>query len=343
MPIVDWTLSRACIWHVGVVMDSVAVSIVTFNGKEFLLRCLTAVLSQTYQPIEIHLLDNASTDGTVEFVSRNFPTVDIISSDVNLGFAGGHNAVIRKTRTSFVLALNQDAYISPTFVEELIDAMKAHPNVGIAGGKLYSLRNTPTSINNENIIDMTWLDIEKKRRQVCYAQLQLDSGQCAVPKFVFAIDGAAMLLRRSMLEGIEVEHEFFDEDFFAGKEDLDLSWRGQLCGWKCLYVPSAIGWHLRTFTSADPRTGIADALKINSIRNRYLVMLKNDLVPHFLRHLPQIALYELKIMGYVLLRERSSLKGYAQAVRLFPRAIKKRKAIMRRKKVTGDYILRWFR
>jgi GT2 family glycosyltransferase len=324
-------------------MGSVAVSIVAFNGKEFLPRCLDAVLSQTYRPIEIHLFDNASTDGTVEFVSRAFPTVDVISSEVNLGFAGGHNAIIRKTRSSFVLVLNQDAYLSPTFVEELIAAMEAHPEVGIAGGKLYSLRSSQNNSNNGKTIDMTWLDIEKKRRQVCYDQQHPDNGQCAIPRLVFAMDGAAMLLRRSMLTEIQVEQECFDEDFFAGKEDLDISWRAQLCGWKCLYVPSAIGWHLRTFASADRRSKIAEALKINSIRNRYLLMMKNDLFPHFLRHLPHIAIYDLKILTYVLLHERSSLKGYAQALRLFPRAMKKRRAIMGRKKVNDDYIFQWFR
>ena len=100
---------------------------------------------------------------------------------------------------------------------------------------------------------------------------------------------------------------------------------------------------MRTFTSADQRRTIAEALKINSIRNRYLLMMKNDLFPHFLRHLPHIAIYDLKILGYVLLHERSSLKGYAQALRLFPRALMKRRAIMARKKVDDAYILQWFR
>jgi GT2 family glycosyltransferase len=324
-------------------MNSVAISIVAFNGKRFLQRCLDSVLAQTYQPAEIHLLDNASTDGTVEFVSKNFPSVELTASAVNLGFAAGHNAVIRKTRSSFVLALNMDACLSPTFVAELMAAMDAHPDVGIAGGKLYSLRNTQKNGDSGNIIDMTWLDIEKKRRQVCYAQLLPDDGQCTAPRFVFAMDGAAMLLRRSMLEEIQFDQEFFDEDFFAGKEDLDISWRAQLCGWRCLYVPSAVGWHVRTFTSSDRRSTISEALKINSIRNRYLLMIKNDLFPHFVRHLPHIAVYDLKILGYVLLHERSSLKGYAQALRLFPRAMKKRKTIMGRKKVNGDYIFQWFR
>ncbi len=322
---------------------SVLVSIVSFNGKAFLQRCLDGVLSQTYWPMEVCLLDNASEDGTVDFVSKHFPTVKLISSRVNLGFGAGHNVIIRQSRSSFVLALNQDAFLSPTFLEELLTAVKDRPEVGIAGGKLYSLRNAEPNAEVGEVIDMTWLDIEKKRRQVCYAHSQPDKGQAAVPTFAFAMDGAAMLLRRTMLEEIQIDGEYYDEDFFAGKEDLDISWRAQLCGWKCLYVPSAIGHHFRTFTSKDRRSEISGVLRAGSVRNRYLLMLKNDLFKHFLRHFPHIALYDLKILAYLLFYERSSLKGYSQAFRLAPRALRKRRAIMRRKRVDDTYILQWFR
>jgi len=321
-------------------MDSVAVSIVSYNGRPFLQRCLESVLSQTHRPLEIYLLDNDSQDGTVDFVSNTFPSVSVIASKENLGFAGGHNFVIRKTQSDFVLVLNQDAFLSPTFLEELVKAASANPAVGIAGGKLYSLRKEE---GDGEIIDMTWLDIEKKRRQVCYAEWQPDKGQAATLTFAFAMDGAAMLLRRSMLRDIETEQEFFDEDFFAGKEDLDISWRAQLLGWKCLYVPTAIGHHVRTFTPKDRRSGIPVVLRAASIRNRYLLMLKNDLVKHFLRHLPHIASYDLKILGYTLLCERSSLQGYIQALRLLPRTLRKRRSIMERKRVDDGYILQWFR
>lgn len=324
-------------------MDSVLVSIVSFNGKPFLQRCLDSILSQTYQQIEISILDNASEDGTVDFVSKNFPTVQLIPSNVNRGFSGGHNFIIHQTRSSFVLVLNQDAFLLPTFVQELVAAMKEHPEVGIAGGKLYSLRNINANVEESRIIDMTWLDIEKKRRQICYHQWRSDEAQTTVPTFAFAMDGAAMFLRRSMLTDIEIEGDFFDEDFFAGKEDLDISWRAQLCGWKCLHVPGAIGFHLRTFTSKDKRSEITDTLKVSSIRNRYLLMIKNDCLAHVVRHFPYIALYDMKIMAYVLLYERSSFMGYIQAMRLLPKALRKRREIMSRKRVENKYILSWFR
>jgi GT2 family glycosyltransferase len=323
--------------------DSVLVSIVSFNGKAFLQRCLDSVLSQTYRPIEVCLLDNASEDGTADFVAQNFPTVKLISSTVNLGFGGGHNVIIRQTQSTFVLVLNQDAFLSPTFLEELLTAVHPHPEVGIAGGKLYSSRRLEPDAAVEDIIDMTWLDIEKKRRQVCYAHSQPERGQAAVPTFAFAMDGAAMLLRRTMLEEIQIDGEYYDEDFFAGKEDLDISWRAQLCGWKCLYVPSAIGHHFRTFTPKDRRSEISGVLRAGSVRNRYLLMLKNDLLKHFVRHFPHIAIYDLKILAYTLLYERSSMVGYKQALRLIPRALRKRRVIMRRKKVDDSYILQWFR
>lgn len=323
--------------------DKVAVSIVTLNGRKYLQRCLDAVFRQTHRPIDVYVLDNASNDDTVNFVSTNFPAVTVILAEKNVGFGAGHNQVIRRTQTPFVLVLNQDAYLAPKFIEELVAAMKANPRIGIAGGKLYSLRSAVTNGNSENVIDMTWLDIEKKRRQVCYAHCKRDEGQYASSSFVFAIDGAAMLLRRSMLEEIQFEQEYYDEDFFAGKEDLDISWRAQLCGWKCLYVPSAVGEHLRTFTPKDQRSQIPEVLRVSSVRNRYLLMIKNDQFRHILKHLPHILTYDLKIFGYLLLRERSSLKGYVQALRLLPRALKKRRAIMSQKRVDGRYILQWFR
>lgn len=328
--------------------QSVVVSIVAFNGKPFLQRCLDCVLAQTYRPVEVCLLDNASGDGTVDFVTKTFPSVRVIASSVNLGFGGGHNEVIRQTQSSFVLVLNQDAFLSPTFLEELMTAVNDRPEVGIAGGKLYSLRKSETTksktnSNGQEVIDMTWLDIEKKRRQVCYAHSQPDHDSSAASSYVFAIDGAAMLLCRTMLDEIQIDGEYYDEDFFAGKEDLDISWRAQLCGWKCLYIPSAIGHHFRTFTPNDRRSEISGTLKIGSVRNRYLLMLKNDLFKHFLRHFPHIAIYDLKILTYALLYERSSLAGYVQAFRLAPRALRKRQIIMSRKKVNDSYILDWFR
>ncbi|MGH9502876.1 MAG: glycosyltransferase family 2 protein [Terriglobales bacterium] len=323
--------------------DSVVVSIVTFNGKAYLQRCLDSVLSQTHRPMEVHLLDNASEDGTPDFVAKNFPSVKVVRSKVNLGFGAGHNLIIHQTHSSFVLVLNQDAFLSPTFLEELITAIKQHPDVGIAGGKLLSLRKVEPDTGAVDVIDMTWLDIEKKRRQVCYAQGQHDTGRPSIPTLAFAIDGAAMLLRRSMLADVEIEQQVFDEEFFAGKEDLDISWRAQLLGWKCLYVPAAVGHHVRTFTSKDKRSDISESLKVSSIRNRYLLILKNDLIGNFLRHLPHIAIYETKIIGYVLLYERPSLKGYKQVLSLLPGALRKRRAIMSRKKVDSQYILSWFR
>jgi GT2 family glycosyltransferase len=325
------------------VTDSVLVSIVSFNGKAFLQRCLEGVLSQSYRPLEICVLDNASVDGTVDFVAKNFPSVKILSSKVNLGFGGGHNAIIRQSRSDFVLALNQDAFLSSTFLEELVSAVRLQPDVGIAGGKLYSLRNVGADDEVDNVIDMTWLDIEKKRRQVCYAHSEPDKREDAVPTLVFAIDGAAMLLRRAMLEETQINGEYYDEDFFAGKEDLDISWRAQLSGWKCLYVPSAIGHHVRTFTPNDRRAEVSEILKLGSIRNRYLLMLKNDLLKHFVRHFLHIAIYDLKILAYALLYEHSSLIGYKQALRLIPRALRKRRVIMSRKRVDDEYILQWFR
>lgn len=324
-------------------MATVTVSIVSFNAKKHLKPCLDAITAQTHRPIAVYVFDNASVDDTSEFISANYSWVRLIRSEINLGYTGGHNAVIRESQSTYFLALNPDAYLSPTFIEELVKAMEKYPEVGIAGGKLYSLRHSKPNDTPDRIIDMTWLDIEKKRRQVCYAQFSKDVDQYSEERFVFAIDGAAPFLRRSMLKDIEIGHEYYDEDFFAGKEDLDICWHAQLCGWKCLFVPTAVGYHVRTFTPMDSRKAVPEVLRVSSVRNRYLVIAKNDLVKHFVRHLPYIVFYDLKVLIYVLLFERSSLKGYWDFLKLLPKTLTKRRIIMSRKVVSDDYILQWFR
>src|SRR5262245_38484812 len=141
-------------WH-SPMRDSVVVSIVTFNGRHFLKECLKSVLSQTYAATEVYLFDNASTDGTVELVAQEFGTVKLISSDVNIGFGAGHNRVIKRTESSFVLVVNQDAFLDRGFLEELMAAVSSRDRVGIAGGKLLSSRTNGSKVYGEPTIDMT--------------------------------------------------------------------------------------------------------------------------------------------------------------------------------------------
>jgi len=136
--------------------------------------------------------------------------------------------------------------------------------------------------------------------------------------------------------------DIFDETFFAYKEDVDLAWRAQLFGWKSVYTPEALAFHLRTFKPGQ-RQGLSKEVRLHSVKNRYLLLIKNELGYTFIRHAFYIIFYDLKIVIYLLLFEQSSLPGLYQAIRLLPQALRWRKFIMARKKVAGPYMLAWMK
>jgi GT2 family glycosyltransferase len=170
---------------------------------------------------------------------------------------------------------------------------------------------------------------------------EVDRGQYDREELVFGASGAAACYRRAMLEDVKVDGEYFDEDFFAYREDADLAWRAQLLGWDCLYVPSAQAWHVRRVIP-ERRGSLPPEINRYSVRNRFLLRVKNQTASHAVRFLVPAVLRDAQVIGYVLLRERSSLGGLADVVRLLPRAWAKRRAIMRRRVRPASAMIAWF-
>mgnify|MGYP005825941715 CR=1 FL=1 len=158
---------------------------------------------------------------------------------------------------------------------------------------------------------------------------------------VFGVDGAAPLYRRSMLEDIKIFGQYFDEAFFAHKEDVDLSWRARMFGWKCIYTPYAFAFHQRNFKSGK-RQGIANEIKLHAVKNRYLLLLKNESAAGWKRDGAQIIYYDLKILAYLILFERSSLKAFKLIRQNWKTIQSWRQEINTRSKISPDEILRWF-
>jgi GT2 family glycosyltransferase len=198
--------------------------------------------------------------------------------------------------------------------------------------------NSPTA----GVIDSTGLFLKKTRQQFLRGHGQVDSGAYDRLEYVFGACGAAPLYRRDMLEMCKFEGQYFDETFFAYKEDVDLAWRAQLFGWKSLYTPEAVAIHARSFKPGQ-REGLSKEVRLHSVKNRYLLLVKNELVYTFIRHLWPILFYDLRILVYLLLFEQSSLKGLYQALTLLPSALRWRRFIMAHKQVDGPYMLAWMR
>ncbi len=316
-------------------MPIISVQIVTHNSATTLEACLKALLAHGAD-FSIHVWDNASTDDSV-VIAQNFG-LPVTASAVNLGYAAAHNRLLDQSDSDYVLTLNPDVALRAGFLAALIAVMEANPRVGSASGcllRVEALDSAPLAV------DAAGLYLRRNRRQGLRAEgLPVEQRPTAITP-IFGPDGAAAFYRRAMLDDIRIEGEIFDEDFFMHKEDVDVCWRAQLRGWESRSVPDAIAHHIRHFRPGQ-RENVSPYMRFLGLRNRYLLLLKNEHPAHFLRDLPLIALYDLGILAYVLLRERSSLAAYRSVWSLRRAMLTKRRVIQAHRTVNWRTIARRF-
>jgi GT2 family glycosyltransferase len=312
----------------------VSIGVLAWNSAADIDSCLASVRALDHHPIELLVGDNASTDDTRERIAAATAPAERVFFDANRGFAGGHNALIARSSGAFYLSLNPDVVLDPGYVGGLVAALAPRPHVGSATGRL--LRREPPGV-----LDSTGIVMLRSQRHLDRGAGEPDDGRYGTVEEVFGASGAAALYRREMLEDTRVLGECFDEDFFAYREDADLAWRARLLGWGCLYVPRARAWHGRRVTP-ERRGRLPADVNRYSVRNRFLLRIKNQPAGHALRFLLPALGRDLLVLGYVLLRERSSLPALADVVRLLPRTWRKRRAIMRRRVLSSRDLGRWF-
>jgi GT2 family glycosyltransferase len=318
----------------------VSVTIVTWNSGATIKACLDALFNQTFSELEIIIVDNHSTDESLSIL-ENYPALKILRQDANLGFCKGHNIAIAQAQGQYILPLNPDVVMTETYIASLVKAAESDPHVGIVSGKLLLAPpedNSPTA----GRIDSTGLFLKKTRQQFLRGHGQPDSEIYSQQNYIFGACGAAPLYRREMLEACKFEDQYFDETFFAHKEDVDLAWRAQLLGWKCIYTPQAVAFHPRTFKPGH-RQDISKEIRQHAVKNRYLLLIKNELFSTLIRHALYILFYDLKILIYLLLFEQSSLRGLVKAMALTPQALRWRKFIMAHRQVDYSYMLLWMK
>lgn len=312
----------------------VSVILVNWNGRRYLVDAFPSLYRQTYTPLEIILVDNASTDGTVEYVEAEHPQVLLIKNPENYGFCKANNQGIRIAKGSYILFMNPDVRLKEDFIEKAVQAAESEEQIGMVGGKLLTVKD-PTCIDTTGIV------LEKTRRAFDRGQGERDEGQFDQMEEVFGISGAACLCKRQMLEAIKVQEEYMDELFFAYKEDVDLSWRARLAGWKCVYTPFAVAYHDRTWSLGN-RKQVPLWIRRHSLKNRYLMLLKNDRWSEIRPCLKDILWYELTSLGYILFREPHLFLALFQVIRWLPQALKKRAIIQKGAKVGKEDLIRWF-
>jgi GT2 family glycosyltransferase len=323
-------------------MASLASALVLYHKEEAYVRpCLDALMRQTHPDIEVFFIDNGSKDGAADYVRANYPGVRVIVNDSNLHFSKAHNIGIRESRGSYVMPFNVDVVATETYIEQMVWAMDLDSTVGMVSGKLL---RTDSDLRpfDPPIIDSTGMWFTPELRHFDRGAEEKDEGQYDRLEYIFGPSGAAPLYRREMLEGIAFQGEYFDEDFVRYREDADLAWRAQLLGWKGLYTPSAVAYHVRRVRPSDSRRKISPEINMHSVKNRFLMRIKNQTWGNAFRSLLPTLWRDLLVVGYVILVEHTSLPAFVEVVRLFPRMLEKRRLTMSKKRVSDDYIASWF-
>ena len=317
----------------------VCVAIVTYNSSRYIERCLDAVLSQ-YAPLAVVVADNASTDGTREILERYRGRIRVIRNHRNEGFAAAQNRIIRSTSSDWVLALNPDVLMRPGFISRLVEAGEMDPEAGAVCGKLLSIGPGFRPLKRR-IVDSTGLYFTPEMRHFDRGWHEPDGDRFNRTEYIFGASGAAALYRRSMIDDIAIEGSFFDPDFFYYREDADVAWRAQLLGWRCIYTPSAAAFHVRA-VSPENRGRVPPAINMHSVKNRFLLRIKNATPDLYRRHWLPMTFRDLLVLGGCLFAEPRSLPAFWKLAVCVPRALRARRQIMRRRRAGDAFMARWF-
>lgn len=316
----------------------VSVIIPNLNKKELLAPCLRSLAEQDYPDIEIIVVDNGSTDGAPEMVMDGFPGVRLIRFSENRGFSAAVNAGIEAASGGLVALINNDAEADPGWVSELVVAAGRHPEAGFFASKILFY-------DDRKIIDTFGDSFSKAGFGFKIGWGEADSEKYEEEAFVLGACGGAVLYRKAMLEDIKVGGEYFDNDFFAFGEDLDLSLRAQLKGYKCIAVPRAKVYH-RVRATAGRTSQLPVFL---GHRNFIFCILKNFPGRVIVRNLPSIILYLFLSLSWDILFKRkfTVLKSHIDALKRRKTILGKRPAVMAGQRVSDsefNRILsgRWF-
>jgi GT2 family glycosyltransferase len=320
--------------------ELVSVTLVTYNSGRFIKRCLESVLEQQYPHLEVIVIDNASTDGTVDLLEQFADKCRIHYNQDNIGFAAAQNQAIALSRGEWVLTLNPDVLLLQSFIEELVLAGTVDSKVGTVCGKLLSISAT-FDLPEEQLVDSTGIYFTPMLRHLDRGSQEPDKGHYLNFEYVFGATAAAALYRRKMIDDISIQGEFFDSDFFVYREDADVAWRAQLLGWRCLYTPEACGYHVRNVLPGK-RHALPPEINMHSVKNRFLMRIKNITPDLYRRSWVSITGRDIVVIGACLLREHSSLKAFTFVLRNWKRMLAKRREIMKRRRAQDEYLASWF-
>lgn len=307
----------------------VSVLILTYNSRKYLDRCFISLEKQTYPNYEVVMVDNASTDGSVEFVRENFPWVKIIALDKNYGYAEAYNTAVRQVKSKYVVFLNPDVEVECNWLEELVKVAESDEDIKICGSRILFYDNKDIIQNDGGWITPIGGGLSRN-----HLKRAIEVKIPKTPQYVGYAHGASMLVDR---------HTFlklggFDPDYFMYHEEVDLCWRAWLWGYKVAYVPTSIVYHDIGGSSGAKSLSKSPFRLYHERKNQLMNILKNFSFLNIIFAIFILFIFDsLCIMRYLIRKDfeliKSIFKAYGYVISNFRLILKKRCHVQRKRKI----------
>jgi GT2 family glycosyltransferase len=291
-------------------MIKFSIIIVAYNSERHIRQCLDSIFKQDFHDYEIILVNNASSDKTALIIDEYKHKIQIKNNKENLGFSEGINIGIALSKGEYVLTLNPDVVLAGNFLSEInSNISRIDKRIGMMGVKILKA-------GSENVIDSTGLVLSRFFRFFDRGSKEKDNGQYDNDVNILGPCAAAAVYKRTMLDDVKIDEEYFDKDFFYLIEDFDIALRAGKKGWGCLYLPGAVCYHERNGSGMPYKYR-----QYYAFRNRYFLIIKNiKIKPYFILC---FILYDVPRIIFLFLVNVHTVKAIKEIKQVFSKMSKK--------------------
>jgi len=303
--------------------SAITIIIPNLNGKRFLLICLNSIIRQTFQDFLVIVVDNGSVDGSIELVRKRYRDVQVIEFTENRGFGAAVNEGIKVAKSKYICLLNNDVELDPNFLKEIITVLEQQRDIDYCAAKMLNYYD-------RHLLDGAGDGVFRAGVGYRLGALEYDVGNCSKQREVFGACAGAAVYRQSFFEKVG----YFDEDFFAYLEDVDINFRANLYGLRCAYIPTAKVFHIGSATTGNTFNKFTVR---STTKNIFNIVAKNYPISLVFRSLPAILIYQASWFFIILKRKQlfPYLHGLIEALQGFPKMWRKRGEVLSRRTISN--------
>jgi hypothetical protein len=314
----------------------VSIIVVNFNGKHHLRNCINSLKKTAYPNFEVILVDNGSTDESVDLIKNNFGWVKLLENEKNLGPIKGRNIGASIARGELIVFLDNDTEVDSKWLSDLVKVMVKNKSIGICACKVKFFSNR--DLINSAGMGCDIYGFAFSRGLICRGNYEKDEGQYDKEEEVFAGYAAAMMIRKDVLD----EVNYLNSDFGMYYEEIDLSWKVRIAGYKVVYSPKSIVYHKMT----GPKSSFTRKIKYYTEMNRLRTVIQNYSLSMLFKIIPIYSFLKLsEFLIYIIYRKFDDAIGVASGIfgffKKFPKVLLDRIVVQKLRKVNDDEIIKY--